>query len=36
MALAYWDADNSPEGWDDAEHVQSSTQGWIGVTLEDH
>ena len=33
MALAYWDADNSPEGWDDAEHVQSSNQDWIVVTL---
>ncbi|MFQ5554296.1 MAG: ethylbenzene dehydrogenase-related protein [Acidimicrobiia bacterium] len=33
MALAYWDADNSPEGWDDAEHVQSSNKGWIEVLL---
>ena len=33
MALAYWDADNSPEGWDDAEHVQSSNQGWIEVSV---
>ena len=33
MALAYWDADNSVEGWDDAEHVQSSNQGWIDVNL---
>ena len=33
MALAYWDADNSPEGWDDPEHVQSSHLGWIEVTL---
>jgi len=33
MALAYWDADNSPEGWDDADHVQSSNQGWIEVLL---
>jgi hypothetical protein len=33
MALAYWDADNSPEGWDDAEHVQSANQGWIELTL---
>ena len=33
LALAYWDADNSPEGWDDAEHVQSSSLGWIEVTL---
>ena len=33
MALAYWDADNSAEGWTDAEHVQSSNQGWIEVTI---
>jgi hypothetical protein len=33
LALAYWDADNSPEGWDDAEHVQTSNQGFIEVTL---
>jgi len=33
LALAYWDADNGPDGWDDAEHVQSSHLGWIEVTL---
>lgn len=33
MALAYWDPDNSAEGWDDVEHVQSSYLGWIEVTL---
>jgi hypothetical protein len=33
LALAYWDADNGPEGWDDAEHIQSSHLGWIEVTL---
>ena len=33
MALAYWDADNSETGWDDPEHVQSSSLGWIEVTL---
>jgi hypothetical protein len=33
LALAYWDADNSSEGWDDAEHVQTSNQGFIEVTL---
>jgi hypothetical protein len=33
LALAYWDADNSPEGWDDPEHVQSSHLGWIEVAL---
>ena len=35
LALAYWDADNSVEGWDDAEHVQTSNQGFIEVTLTD-
>ena len=35
LALAYWDADNSVEGWDDADHVVSANQGWIEVTLED-
>ncbi len=34
MALAYWDADFGPDGWDDATHVQSSNQGWIQVNLE--
>jgi hypothetical protein len=33
LSLAYWDADFSFEGWDDASHVQSSNQGWIEVTL---
>lgn len=33
MAIAYWDPDNSPEGWDEKQHVQSSNQGWIEVTL---
>jgi hypothetical protein len=33
LALAYWDPDNSLEGWDDPEHVQSSHLGWIEVEL---
>jgi hypothetical protein len=33
MALAYWDADETPEGWTGAGHVQSSSDGWIDVTL---
>ncbi len=33
LALAYWDADYGPEGWDDSTHVQSSSQGWINVNL---
>jgi hypothetical protein len=34
MALAYWDADQTPSGWEDDGHSQSSNQGWIQVTLE--
>ncbi len=33
MALAYWDPDFGPEGWEEAGHVQSANQGWIEVTL---
>ncbi|MEA1903435.1 MAG: hypothetical protein U9N56_07915 [Actinomycetota bacterium] len=33
LALAYWDADFGPDGWDDSTHVQSSNQGWIEVTI---
>jgi hypothetical protein len=33
MALAYWDPDNSVEGWDDDQHVQSSNEGWIEVLI---
>ncbi|MDK1026484.1 MAG: hypothetical protein QGM49_04055 [Actinomycetota bacterium] len=33
LALAYWDADFGPDGWDDSTHVQSSNQGWIEVNL---
>jgi hypothetical protein len=34
MALAYWDADQTPSGWEDDGHAQSSNQGWIEVTFE--
>ena len=34
VALAYWDADETLDGWTDAGHLQSSTGGWIEVTLE--
>jgi hypothetical protein len=33
LALAYWDADFGPDGWDDSTHVQSSNQGWIAVNF---
>jgi len=33
MGVAYWDADNSPEGWDDDEHVNSAIDGWIQVNF---
>ena len=33
LALAYWDADETPDGWTDLGHLQSSTGGWIHVTL---
>jgi hypothetical protein len=33
MALAYWDPDFGPDGWEDEGHVQSSNQGWIEVTF---
>ncbi len=33
LALAYWDSDFGPDGWDDSTHVQSSNQGWIQVNL---
>ena len=33
LALAYWDADETPEGWTDAGHLQSSSGGWIEVIL---
>ncbi len=33
MALAYWDADETLEGWTDTGHLQSAEVGWIEVTL---
>ena len=33
IALAYWDADETAEGWTDAGHLQSSSGGWIEVIL---
>jgi hypothetical protein len=33
LALAYWDPDFGPDGWDDSTHVQSSNQGWINVNV---
>ncbi len=33
LALAYWDADFGPDGWDASSHVQSSNQDWIQVNL---
>jgi hypothetical protein len=33
IALAYWDPDESPEGWGDTGHLQTSDLGWIEVTL---
>ena len=29
LAVAYWDPDVSPEGWEGDTHVQSSEDGWI-------
>lgn len=33
MALAYWDPDESPDGWTSEGHIQSSTGGWIEITF---
>ncbi len=33
MALAYWDADETPDGWTDLGHLQSASGGWIDVSL---
>ncbi|NHZ70791.1 MAG: hypothetical protein GWP18_04035 [Proteobacteria bacterium] len=33
LALAYWDSDFGPDGWEDDTHVQSSNQGWIEINL---
>lgn len=34
LAVAYWDPDVSPQGWDGDQHVQSANHGWITVNLE--
>ena len=34
LALAYWDPDQTPSGWEDDGHSQSSNEGWIEVTLD--
>lgn len=33
MAIAYWDPDQTPNGWSDLGHFQSSWLGWIEVEL---
>jgi ethylbenzene dehydrogenase len=33
LAIAYWDADFGPDGWEDDTHVQSANQEWIEVNL---
>jgi len=33
LALAYWDADFGPDGWDADTHVQSANQDWIQINL---
>ncbi len=33
LALAYWDADETPDGWTKAGHLQSASGGWIEVSL---
>ncbi len=33
MGVAYWDADSGIDGWEAEHHAQSSSQGWIEVTL---
>jgi mono/diheme cytochrome c family protein len=33
MALAYFDPDETPDGWTSVGHLQSATGGWIVVTL---
>lgn len=33
MALAYWDADTGPDGWEAEFHVMSANQGWITVNF---
>jgi hypothetical protein len=34
FALAYWDPDAGQAGWGRRDHIQSSDDGWIDVTLE--
>jgi hypothetical protein len=33
MALAFWDADETADGWTDIGHLQSASGGWIEVKL---
>ena len=33
IALAYWDPDETPDGWTDLGHLQSASGGWIEVAL---
>lgn len=33
LALAYWDPDETPDGWTDSGHFQSSSLGWITVNV---
>ena len=33
VTLAYWDPDETPEGWTGAGHLQSSEYGWLEVKL---
>ncbi len=33
LALAYFDADETLEGWTDAGHLVSAYEGWIEVTI---
>ncbi|MBT8212886.1 MAG: hypothetical protein KJN71_07045 [Acidimicrobiia bacterium] len=33
LALAYWDPDNGPDGWEPDLHVVSSYEGWIEVLI---
>jgi len=33
LAVAYWDPDFGPDGWEDDTHVQSANQEWIQVNL---
>jgi len=33
LAIAYWDADSGPDGWEDEDHVQSGNQGWITISF---